>query len=172
VVAHAVAQLDADVAAVIGRTIRRLPLLIMPAAGSVSPVAKEPRSREMPSGAAMQEHVLAAISGLGSAEIKDVLQRLLAVPNALNSLLERPPPPLARTSSTNSPSATSRCASDRPAPRRPLHRRGWAAQECQRVLSLLLSTRDLTGQQARHGQEGPVHGLVLGVRAGPPGVKR
>jgi pRiA4b ORF-3-like protein len=59
-------------------------------------VAKDPRSREMPNGEAMQEQIQAAISGLGPAEMKDMLQRLLAVPNALNSLLERPPPPSRR----------------------------------------------------------------------------
>jgi Plasmid pRiA4b ORF-3-like protein len=40
----------------------------------------------------MQEQIQAAISGLGPAEMKDVLQRLLAAPNALNCPLERPPP--------------------------------------------------------------------------------
>lgn len=50
----------------------------------------------MPNGEAMQEQIQAAISGLGPAEMKDVLHRLLAVPNALNSLLERPPPPSRR----------------------------------------------------------------------------
>jgi hypothetical protein len=50
----------------------------------------------MPNGEAAQEQIQAALSGLGPAELKDVLQRLLAVPNALNSLLERPPPPSRR----------------------------------------------------------------------------
>jgi hypothetical protein len=50
----------------------------------------------MPSGEAMQEQIQAAISGLGPAEMKDVLQRLLAIPDVLNSLLERPPPPSRR----------------------------------------------------------------------------
>jgi hypothetical protein len=50
----------------------------------------------MPNGEAMQEQIQAAISGLGPAEINDVLQRLLAVPNVLNSLLERPPAPSRR----------------------------------------------------------------------------
>jgi hypothetical protein len=59
-------------------------------------VAKDSRPREMPSAAAMQEQIQAAISGLGPAEMKDMLQRLLAAPNALNSLLEAPPPPSRR----------------------------------------------------------------------------
>jgi hypothetical protein len=50
----------------------------------------------MPNGEAMQQQIQAAISGLGPAGMKDVLQRLLAVPKALNSLLERPPPPSRR----------------------------------------------------------------------------
>lgn len=56
-------------------------------------MAKDPLSREMPDGEAMQEQIQAAISGLGPAEMKDMLQRLLASRNALNGLLERPPPP-------------------------------------------------------------------------------
>jgi hypothetical protein len=50
----------------------------------------------MPNGEAIQEQIQAAISGLGPAEMKDVLQRLLASRNALNGLLERPPPPSRR----------------------------------------------------------------------------
>ena len=59
-------------------------------------MAKDPNSREMPNGEAMQEQIQAAISGLGPAEMKDMLERLLASRNALNSLLERPPPPSRR----------------------------------------------------------------------------
>jgi hypothetical protein len=50
----------------------------------------------MPGGEAMREQIQAALSGLGPAEMMDVLQRLLAVPDAPNSLLERPPPPSRR----------------------------------------------------------------------------
>ena len=50
----------------------------------------------MPNSEAMQQQIQAAISALGPAAMKDMLQRLLAVPNALNSLLERPPPPSRR----------------------------------------------------------------------------
>ena len=59
-------------------------------------MAKDPHTREMPNGEVMQEQIQAAISGLGPAEMKDMLQRLLASRNALNGLLERPPPPSRR----------------------------------------------------------------------------
>ena len=59
-------------------------------------MAKDPHSREMPNGEVMQEQIQAAISGLGPAEMKDTLQRLLASRNALNGLLERPLPPSRR----------------------------------------------------------------------------
>lgn len=50
----------------------------------------------MPNGEAMQQQIQAAISGLSPAEMKDVLERLLASRNVLNSLFERPPPPSRR----------------------------------------------------------------------------
>jgi hypothetical protein len=59
-------------------------------------VAKDSRSHAIPNSDAMQEQIQAALSGLGHAELKDLLQRLLAVPNAVTSLLERPPPPSRR----------------------------------------------------------------------------
>jgi Plasmid pRiA4b ORF-3-like protein len=44
----------------------------------------------------MQEQIQAAISGLGPAELKDILQRLLAFRMPLDGLLERPAPPSRR----------------------------------------------------------------------------
>jgi hypothetical protein len=50
----------------------------------------------MRNGEATREQIQAVISGFGAAELKDMLQRLLASRIPLDALLERPAPPSRR----------------------------------------------------------------------------
>jgi pRiA4b ORF-3-like protein len=70
----------------------------------------------------MQEQIQAAVSGLSPAEMTDILQRLLTSRNALNSLLERPPPP-SRRRPRRADAATYRVRVDLDGTKPPLWRR-------------------------------------------------